>query len=239
MRQIKSLIKKLIPDSIIQQIKKRRNGIHGADAYEAIKFKGQFFWNAFKALDYNGIDGDYVEFGSHGGKTFKLASDQIKKRNIKRHMWSFDSFEGLPANVTTADKHPKWQEGTMATDVDAFHRICKSNGIPKNKYTAVPGYYEESLTKLDASAAPNNIALAYIDCDMYSSTVTVLNFLEPRLKQGMIIAFDDYFCWAADQISGERKAMAEFIVNSNKWNLVRYRDYGWAGASFVVEPKQV
>ena len=52
--------------------------------------------------------------------------------------------------------------------------------------------------------------MAYIDCNLYSSTVTVLEFLAPRLKHGMIVAFDDYFCWSPTQVSGERFALHEF-----------------------------
>ena len=52
---------------------------------------------------------------------------------------------------------------------------------------------------------PTNIALAYIDCDMYSSTKTVLEFLLPRLKHGRTLAFDDYFCWADDRVSGGKR----------------------------------
>jgi O-methyltransferase len=56
------------------------------------------------------------------------------------------------------------------------------------------------------------VALACVDCDMYSSTRTVLSFLESRLKHGMIVAFDDYFCWSSTQISGERRAFVEFVA---------------------------
>lgn len=234
-RKIKLYLKSIIPLSVIWQIKRFKNGRIGLDAYEAYKFKKHFMWNVFRVLDYNGISGDYVEFGSHGGKTFKLAYDQIEKRKITRKMWAFDSFEGLPGNATEVDKHPKWQKGTMATDISSFHRICKSNGIPRDAYTAVQGYYEDSLKKFGANDAPANIAIAYIDCDLYSSTQTVLEFLKPRLKHGMILAFDDYFCWSSDHLSGERKALMEFAEKNKHWNFERYRDYGWTGASFVVE----
>ena len=123
----------------------------------------------------------------------------------------------------------------MATNVDAFHQICRSHGITEDIYSVVPGFYEESLTQIPDGTSPTNIALAYIDCDMYSSTKTVLKFLASRLKHGMILAFDDYFCWSADQLSGEKKALSEVVANEKKWNFVRYRDYGWAGVSFVVE----
>ena len=63
----------------------------------------------------------------------------------------------------------------------------------------------------------------------------VLEFLQPSLKYGMILALDDYFCWSKDQISGERRAMQEYFSDNKDWNLVRYRDIYWGGTSFVIE----
>lgn len=229
------LAKRIIPGPVLRQIRRYRHGVHTADVAAAWKFKREFFWTVFRALDFNGIDGDYVEFGSHGGMTFRLAFDQIRQRRLQRHMWAFDSFQGLPDPSNALDSHPEWKKGAMATEVASFHEICRSHRIPRDKYTAVQGFYEDTLTPMKDDAPPTNIALAYIDCDLYSSTKTVLEFLLPRLKHGMILAFDDYFCWAEDRISGERKSMLEMFDKNENWSLLRYRDYGWAGTSFIVE----
>ena len=77
--------------------------------------------------------------------------------------------------------------------------------------------------------------MAYIDCNLYTSTVTVLDFLAPRLKHGMIVAFDDYFCWSPTQVSGERLALHEFERDHPQWHFERYKDVHRAGVSFVVE----
>ena len=201
----------------------------------ALEFKRQFLWTAFKVLEFNGIDGDYAEFGVRNGKTFRLAFDQIRARSIKRHMWAFDSWKGLPAPTSELDAHPMWQEGRMSTDLSVFQEICRAHGIPQDAYTAIPGFFRDTLSHMPADAAPKNIALAYIDCDMYSSTKTVLEFLVPRLKHGMLLAFDDYFCWSATGPSGEKAALEEVLAGDRKWKLERYRDYGWGGTSFVVE----
>jgi hypothetical protein len=234
-KHIKTLAERVLPTAVIRRIQRYYNGVSSADVAAAVEFKRKFFWDAFKVLDFNVIDGDYAEFGSHSGVTFRLAFDQIRRREMRRHMWAFDSFQGLPAPLSPIDHHPKWKKGAMATGVHTFHRICRGHGIPVGAYTAVKGFYEDTLTRLPATAPPTNIALAFIDCDMYSSTKTVFKFLASRLKHGMILAIDDYFCWSADQISGERQAMLEELSGDNKWNFVRYRDYGWAGTSFVVE----
>ena len=230
--RIKEQIKRVIPTSIKQQY--WRYG-READKAKEMEFRREFFWSAFKALDFNGIDGDYVEFGCCGGNTFSLAYKQIQQRKMQRHMWAFDSFEGLPDASSPLDNHPKWKKGALTTGLDKFHKICHTQGIPRDAYSVVQGYYDDALTSLADDAAPANIALAYIDCDMYSSTKTVLEFLRPRLKHGMILAFDDYFCWSSDQISGERKALLDEFDNDKKWNFLQYKGIAWAGSSFIVE----
>ena len=197
----------------------------------------KFLNYAFQALKFNGIDGDYAEFGCSGGHTFGFAYHQAKFNGYDTHLWAFDSFQGLPGGDSEKDDHPVWQEGALTTDIEKFHGICKSNGVPREAYTTVEGFYNDSLDSASADAAPTNISLAYIDRDMHSSTQSVLNFLRPRLKHGMILAFDDYFCWSDTQVSGERLAMLEAFEGDDQWNLLPYMQYTWAGMSFVLEDK--
>ncbi len=202
-------------------------------------YRQEFFSNAFKALRFNGIDGDYAEFGSWGGLTFALAFRESRRRGHHANLWAFDSFQGLPPAQVEADEHPEWRAGRLATTLEEFHASCAGNGIPRTAYTVVPGFYEDTLSTLSVSDEPTNIALAYVDCDLYSSTQAVLRFLEPRLKHGMIVAFDDYFCWSPSQISGERKALLEFTSDQEKWEWTPYMQFGWHGTSFVIEDKSL
>lgn len=191
-----------------------------------------FFYNAFKALRFNDISGDYAEFGSYGGHTFVLAYRESRRHGHPAHLWAFDSFAGLPPQQAAQDAHPEWREGKMATSLEEFHAICSAQGIPREAYTVVPGFYEEALP---AATAPTDVALAYVDCDLYSSTTEVLEFLEPRLKHGMIVAFDDYFCWSSTDLSGERRALLDFMSGVSRWNWLPYMQFSWAGASFAIE----
>jgi O-methyltransferase len=199
----------------------------------------QFFYSAFRALSFNGIDGDYAEFGCSGGRTFALAYHEAQRHRHAARLWAFDSFQGLPAPQAPADEHPLWRQGTMATSLVDFHAICAANGIPSERYDVIPGFYDQSLARLSSEDAPRNIALAYLDCDLYSSAKAALRFLLPRLKHGMIIAFDDYFCWSASQISGERKAMLEVLANDSRWGLLPYLQFGWHGNSFIIEDRRL
>jgi hypothetical protein len=194
----------------------------------------EFFFNAFKALSFNGISGDYAEFGCCGVMTFAHAFHQSRQHDYPVKMWAFDSFQGLPAANSPKDAHPEWNQNHMAMTLDKFHKKCAKRGVPREVYEVVPGFYNQSLAQVPRDQI-KDICLAYVDCDLYSSTKDVLTFLVPRLKHGMIIAFDDYFCWSATQLAGERLAMLETFTEITDWELAPFMRIGWHGFSFVVE----
>ena len=160
---------------------------------------------------------------------------------MPRHLWAFDSFEGLPEAESDRDVHPVWGRGREGvgvgeSGVDAFHEVCAGHGLTREDYTAVEGYFSDTLPPFGDDGGPVDIALAYVDCNMYSSTVTVLEFLAPRLKPGMIVAFDDWWCWSPTHVSGERAALREFLAEHPQWHFERYKDIHRIGLAFVVEP---
>lgn len=215
---------------MLQRAEERFNEIAAA--------KRAFMRNALIALDFNGISGDYAEFGCYGGVTMHLAYEAINEGATARHMWAFDSFEGLPPQADERDEHPAWRPRSMAMSETEFIEEMRKRAVDDSAYTTVVGFYDESLPAI-GDGAPLDIALAYVDCDMYSSTTSVLDFLSPRLKHGMIVAFDDYFCWSSSALSGERTALLEFIEANSRWNFLRYRDFDFGGTSFVVEDRNL
>jgi hypothetical protein len=122
----------------------------------------------------------------------------------------------------------------MAMTEEDLVLTCAARGIPDDGYTTVPGSYTESLRRTDRRL-PERIAFVYIDCDLYSSTTEVLAFLEPRLRHGMVIACDDYYCYSATHPSGERLALSEFFERSDRWSLLPFVQWSWHGMSFIVE----
>jgi O-methyltransferase len=198
-----------------------------ADAYR------QFFLKSLVMLDFNGISGDYMEFGCCGATTFSTAyhATQINK-GASRHLWACDSFQGLPQPTSPFDDHPLWTRGNFSMSQADFVAQCSRNGVPRSVYTTVPGFFSDTLPSL---TNPFDVAMAFIDCDMYSSTIDVLNFLKTRLKHGMILAFDDYYCYSPTQPSGERHALEEFNASLPQWSFLPYHSFHWAGASFIVQ----
>lgn len=155
------------------------------------------------------IKGDYFEFGSHGANTIRMAWDCFHHLFDWNYV-AFDSFEGLP-EIGEIDKMKIWEKGKLKTSDETFKKIAYEHGIPKDRLELVKGYYCDTLTdELKRNYAGRKAAVAYIDCDLYSSTVDVLNFLEDFLQVGTIVVFDDWNCFFGDPNKGERLAFREF-----------------------------
>lgn len=108
-----------------------------------------FFLDAFTALNINGISGDYVEFGSAGGTSIRLAHEVVASTPVGRHLWAFDSFAGLPVPASSHDEHPAFRPRVQSGGLDAFVATCDAAGIPSDAYTAIEGYFEETLPHSD------------------------------------------------------------------------------------------
>jgi hypothetical protein len=63
------------------------------------------------------------------------------------------------------------------------------------------------------AANPSPVSFLHIDCDLYSSTKTVLHYLGNRIRSGTVIVFDEYFNYVGWR-NHEYKAFAEFIAAS-------------------------
>lgn len=153
--------------------------------------------------------GYYFEFGSHEANTMRMAWDSF------RHLFdwdfvAFDSFEGLP-KITAIDHQEIWKEGKLKTAEQDFLKICVRHGIARDRLITVKGFFDQSLTqKTKEMLFPDLAAVVYIDCDLYESTVPVLEFIKDFLQLGTVIVFDDWNCFWADPDKGERRAWREF-----------------------------
>lgn len=153
--------------------------------------------------------GYYFEFGCHSARTMRLAWDSFKHLFEFTYV-GFDSFEGLP-EIKEIDRQEIWQKGNLKTAESEFRRVCETHGIPPDRLLTVAGYYDVSLTEeLRNRLLPDAAAVVYVDCDLYESTVPVLEFVSSFLVRGTIIVFDEWNAFNADPARGERRAFREF-----------------------------
>jgi hypothetical protein len=149
------------------------------------------------------VEGLILEFGVFSGNTINLIADQLPDKKI----FGFDSFKGLPET---------WTPGTQAG-----HFARETLPAVRKNVDLVVGWFDRTLpTFLDAH--PERVALLHIDCDLYSSTQTVLIQLSDRIVPGTIIVFDEYFNYVAGWRRHEFQAFQEFV----KYRRLKYEYIG-------------
>ncbi|GAA4268016.1 TylF/MycF/NovP-related O-methyltransferase [Hyunsoonleella aestuarii] len=150
-----------------------------------------------KLLKENNKDkkGTILEFGVWKGSTINHMSNLLPEVDF----YGFDSFVGL-------------SEPWIFNNRGAFSDV-KDLPVVNNNVNLVKGYFNETLPSfiLDLKQEVN---LIHIDCDLYSSTVTIFNNISKLIKPGLIIVFDEFFNYPGWR-NGEYKAWIEF-VNEHK-----------------------
>lgn len=194
----------------LSQDRRRREWLEGPhEAFRARARHDLFMSMSIFCFHNQPINGYYFEFGCHKARTMRLAWDTFHSL----YDWTFvafDSFEGLP-EMDPADSMPIWKKGDLKTCEADFVNLVTQHGMPRERLKIVKGFYADSLTPaLRDELLPQKAAVVYIDCDLYSSTVTALDFSRDFFQTGTILVFDDWFCFYGDPTKGERRAFAEF-----------------------------
>jgi Macrocin-O-methyltransferase (TylF) len=133
-------------------------------------------------------EGLILEFGVASGDTIRWLAQSPPFR--ERKIYGFDSFKGLPE---------PW--GCYSVT----HFACAVPEVPKNVELIV-GMFEDTLLPF-LGEHRDNIALLHIDCDLYSSTRTVLSYLSSRIVPGTVIVLDEFWI-VTDQ---EQRAFNEWL----------------------------
>ena len=202
-------------------------------------------WNAIDDIaDYlvgAEIDGDYGEFGVYRGTTFSYAYKVLSPIFSKMRFIAFDSFAGLPVPKGLDNQDgftSSFFEGQFVCSEEEFIEIMKANNVDLSRVITVKGFFNETLNS--SLAKRNNIsqfALVWIDCDLYESTVPVLDFITDKIVTGTVIVFDDWHCFRNLPNYGEQKACREWLDNNTGIVLHKLLSIGFHGEAFKVELK--
>lgn len=153
-------------------------------------------------------DGFICELGVYRGQSL----NEIARHYAPSAVHGFDTFTGLPVF---------WREGFPegAFDVTSEKLVFEKNCVLHK------GLFSDTLPVfLEEVVGPAK--LIHVDCDLYSSTVSALEALAPRIKTGTVIVFDEYFNYPGWQ-EHEHKALDEFLkVSQLKCEYISYNKIG-------------
>jgi hypothetical protein len=184
------------------------------------------------------ISGDYLEFGVFRGTTFLHAYRWMAPIFANMRFIAFDSFQGLPA-PKGLDAHEGYSshffESQFACDENAFIRNLLRHRVDMRRVQTVKGWFDVTLSSANAPLlGVGKIAVAWIDCDLYESTVPVLRFLTPHLVPGCVIVFDDWRSYRNHPDFGEQRACREWLAANPEIRLQELFSFGWNGIAFTV-----
>ena len=155
-----------------------------------------------------------LEFGVYRGATINHIASLFPGEQV----FGFDSFEGLPES---------WLDGFP-------QNYFKVKSLPKvlSNVSLIKGWFKDTLPKFASNLSHSDvIKYIHIDCDLYSSTQTIFNFLGQYIAPGTIIVFDEYFNYPGWK-NDEFKAFHEFISTSS-YNY-RYLTYNRLGQQVAI-----
>ena len=141
------------------------------------------------------VPGDIAECGVFRGETLLamgLKLEQAERLDTK-HIFGFDSFEGFDELVEVdkqlggADNIHKQVGGFSETSHGQLLAKVQRWGL-SDRVELVPGYFDRTL----AAFADRRFSFVHLDCDLYGSYKTCLEFFYPRLSPGAIVLLDEY-----------------------------------------------
>lgn len=153
-----------------------------------------------KMLDAD-VPGDVVELGCYVGTTSLFLQRMLRETGKVLHV--YDSFAGLPPKVQQ-DASPageQFRQGELTATKAQLIKHFKQAGLP------LPVIHKAWFEQLALQDMPEQISFAFLDGDFYTSILSSLEVVWPRLSPGAVVIVDDY---NTEALPGVRRAMEEW-----------------------------
>lgn len=171
------------------------------------RFKAREIYRLLSTVLTSNLSGDIAECGVYEGGISALLAKIIQNQSPEKRIHLFDSFEGLPKLDHNKDLK-FYGEGMMSFPENSVCQFFEEQQLTEFSVFH-PGWFDQTLPKLEQE---QSFCFIHIDCDIYPSTVTCLEYLYDRMEPGGIFVFDDYF----DFGGGEKKALDEFLEDTGE-----------------------
>lgn len=130
--------------------------------------------------------GHVVEFGTYRGGSALFMAYVARALYPKMRIYALDTFEGMPPTDSAVDAHG---EGDFRdTSVDELTAVAAQHGL--HNVSFIKGRFEDTAPALLREEI-GQVALAHVDCDIYSAVAYSYDVVRPFMLSGGYIVFDD------------------------------------------------
>jgi len=173
--------------------------------------------SSISRVNRDGVEGDVVECGVCNGGSAALMA---KHMGSSRHIWMYDSFQGMPETTERDGDEAKQWEGSCVGSVARVREALSALCIADETFTIIEGWFEDAFRD---HPLPEKVALLHCDADWYDSVLLVLNTFYDRIPDGGIILLDDFGHW-----EGCREAYYDFCSEKGIKPLLERAGYSQA-----------
>lgn len=180
--------------------------------------------------------GDYLEFGVYVGTSILCMHRASKAVGLDSlRLFGFDSFEGLPDAAAPESEGP-WKPGQFRADYGSARKNLTRGGVDWSRTVLVRGWFEDTLhADLARQLRIEKAGVVMIDCDIYSSARTALDFCAPLIGAEAVLIFDDWNSGGlASKGLGERLAFEELLAANPDLRAEELRPYSENAKVFLV-----
>ena len=193
---------------------------------------------AAKFLSDNRVRGAYLEFGVGAGRSAVTAIRAYTRADICDQFVLFDSFSGLPTPSGVDENSLQFKAGDYSHSRIEVIDFLSHYGVNAINVDFVEGWFENSLKKWFSQHQNIFAAVVHVDVDLYESCTHVLKNIVPAIHSGSIMLFDDWNCFKASSLHGEKRAVREWCILNPDVILHPFCSYGWHGQAFIVEKRE-
>ena len=201
------------------------------------------FARAFFGVESRG-KGTYLEFGVLNGGGIVAAYGSL--RGYLSKFYGFDTFQGLP-KLDPIDQRglelmPIFCAGnfkSMPRETVLSSIIANANGLKDEDVVLVEGLFEKTLPSFDKDLIRKDgpVLMINVDCDLYSSSKDVFNFIDDLVEDGTWLLLDDYWCYRGSPKFGQRRAFDEWMKESKRVGATEYSSYNGFCKAFILHIK--
>lgn len=166
-----------------------------------------------KALN-SDLEGDVCEFGCFVGTTSLFLQRLILELNLKKRLYLYDSFDGLPKKLPE-------DESATGTDFISGELLATKSQLKLNFKKAnlpLPKIKKAWFSDLKPKHIPAKICFTFLDGDFYSSIKDSLSLIKDNVTRNGVIIVDDYDNSA---LPGAKKATDEFLILNPEFTLIQ------------------